>query len=1689
MYSQITGACVDEDIGTDSSSVSSDTMSQKKKAVSSDSTPGAPTLNHLVFGAVSRKVCPPSNRQSSPAPSSSPKAKERSSETQEHHDLVRNLISSHTPVLILLRGLPGSGKSTLSKQLLSIPGGKSGFTCSADDFFLVPHGGKGQKEYRFDPLKLEDAHKHCRIQVLRAMAHGVTPIIVDNTNTQAWEMLPYVEMALEPWKAEDSLRKMVADGAIAKRNVCSSLSSSRNSLKGKKCNCGLTVMEPAAVPYQVELLEPLTWWYRNPSRLAKVNQHGVSQKKITQMLSHFEYGLTGKDLIMQVLKKKPLKKHTVPAQQHIIPSMPKVKPSKEIKQPSQFAGAPLINRKKPANVKANHLSNHFVHGSNQFQQSVANALPNFVGFPSGPYVQPVLYSPSMFNTGSSGQPISSKTTEAEFMATKEQLHWTPEEKRSMHSSSSNIFPGVQPTNLFSSQESEVNDADGCGWENASSKSDGMGHNPFLQSVNGADCQEVDVSANVRGKGIGMREKEWKEVTASKFMDWKSNEGEESGEKELQESSEPKPARSIWHRHAAVLAAKINEKSSGDPDSQDAEGNDEWITDGIDPLASWNTSSNAQSHKDPDESERKENDGPLPPRSPKKKCAIENESKDTDEAEQIERITNTIEGHEFGWIKDIRLLLKALGLDRDKSDATQVCSNGSESTSKTADVTAGGSEQDCDNSASLSNVPGEMGPVSNGGVAPVSTLSAFDTFGADKEMNDGNSVMDKTQEKVNVESSNADVNMETSDEGLHTSPCLNLLDPPVEVKPTDDEGDPSVTPGRKNEPLIDQVEATEMPTPMPESSGIDASVTVFDSHNCCQSELKSCSSKAGLNGPVDNIFGEVINMACGQGDHGTLKHGDFDENETLDLKQPEKDESCHYSGEKNECIMIHGKTESGKMTVLKSLLLGIEKAQLRRQGEFESSEKCLENAEVRDSKPNANATQLKEGETLPLCEDLSLSDWHFEKFKIDATAAGVTHDLEHKNLPVDDATSILKFVGESERLEEDECSSRRLPQNNSSLVEESEGERFLIKDDDGSTSPPVVSLPSQDSLSPAANTHKESHEETKTDSFVEFNLCKEERKFESFTVVTNEDVIPSCSTYPSSLHHKDDDNSPSIRILYNENKTISDSSIKEESLRSVSTEQTKVEGDVSESPSISLGPNTEQSVFEKTGKFPMDNLGESSQNFCSPGSIYPDLHFQLGKTNISKSDSGIDDFVVADEMQPCIDRSVIEEKDVITCDDDAVTYPLVLDSNFVDLLYGTFGNPFEEPSNESAKLPGGSASGITINIPSSLARKLHECLLKSQWDSILAEEEMSQKMLIEDELLARQLQELEKEDLNDTKEYKQASSNTPNLREIMDMEMAMAMYNADQSKKIMNNQRNDMSTRLTWDLLAKEFPQVPQNVIAQIFAAYDYSYANAREALLTSLPEYERDSHAGGVKEVVSPEAIAAQEKALLEKVKMESLKFQRRGVAVEDDSEEEVDDEYEGSWREMVEEARKSAALNRRLQKERHAQAQAANRSGMASAAAYYCQMATLHKQKAEEASRRAANILSKVFTGRFGNPQGGIGGRRPMVSPPPTLDMHSMKVAEAVTVMNAFLDTHIECLRADQTRLPTDSLRKSIPTKTKTLFLVTGRGLNSLGGIPRIKPAVEKQLEMRGVRYEEMNPGLLRVTISADQPTKRKVG
>ena len=111
-------------------------------------------------------------------------------------------------VCIIMRGLPGSGKSTKINALLKKYGGDENHIFSADNYWIknildrrrmgeeVPEEAE-LEEYRrnWSPERLAAAHKWNQDNFRAAIDMGLSPVIVDNTNVKPWDFQKYIEYA------------------------------------------------------------------------------------------------------------------------------------------------------------------------------------------------------------------------------------------------------------------------------------------------------------------------------------------------------------------------------------------------------------------------------------------------------------------------------------------------------------------------------------------------------------------------------------------------------------------------------------------------------------------------------------------------------------------------------------------------------------------------------------------------------------------------------------------------------------------------------------------------------------------------------------------------------------------------------------------------------------------------------------------------------------------------------------------------------------------------------------------------------------------------------------------------------------------------------------------------------------------------------------------------------------------------------------------------------------------------------------------------------------------------------------------------------------------------------------------------------------------------------------------------------
>ena len=134
--------------------------------------------------------------------------------------------------MVIMRGLPGSGKSSLVRQILrTYPHAE---VCSADAFFIQADGS-----YQYDRTKIKEAHLFSQGRAEALCEDACNLVIVDNTHVKRWELQPYINTA-------------------------------------------------AKFRYTVLILEPQTPWAKDPVQLAKRNSHNVSENVIMKKLKEWQ---------------------------------------------------------------------------------------------------------------------------------------------------------------------------------------------------------------------------------------------------------------------------------------------------------------------------------------------------------------------------------------------------------------------------------------------------------------------------------------------------------------------------------------------------------------------------------------------------------------------------------------------------------------------------------------------------------------------------------------------------------------------------------------------------------------------------------------------------------------------------------------------------------------------------------------------------------------------------------------------------------------------------------------------------------------------------------------------------------------------------------------------------------------------------------------------------------------------------------------------------------------------------------------------------------------------------------------------------------------------------------------------------------------------------------------------------------
>lgn len=100
--------------------------------------------------------------------------------------------------LYLIRGLPGSGKTSMAEDLAQLHRaiGYIVTVLAADDYFYDDNG-----HYKFDPNNLFKAHAVCKLKaqdaIIHTKSHKPKAVFIHNTSTMEKEVQPYLGMVEE----------------------------------------------------------------------------------------------------------------------------------------------------------------------------------------------------------------------------------------------------------------------------------------------------------------------------------------------------------------------------------------------------------------------------------------------------------------------------------------------------------------------------------------------------------------------------------------------------------------------------------------------------------------------------------------------------------------------------------------------------------------------------------------------------------------------------------------------------------------------------------------------------------------------------------------------------------------------------------------------------------------------------------------------------------------------------------------------------------------------------------------------------------------------------------------------------------------------------------------------------------------------------------------------------------------------------------------------------------------------------------------------------------------------------------------------------------------------------------------------------------------------------------------------------
>uniref|UniRef100_A0A182QDH2 Smr domain-containing protein n=1 Tax=Anopheles farauti TaxID=69004 RepID=A0A182QDH2_9DIPT len=289
------------------------------------------------------------------------------------------------------------------------------------------------------------------------------------------------------------------------------------------------------------------------------------------------------------------------------------------------------------------------------------------------------------------------------------------------------------------------------------------------------------------------------------------------------------------------------------------------------------------------------------------------------------------------------------------------------------------------------------------------------------------------------------------------------------------------------------------------------------------------------------------------------------------------------------------------------------------------------------------------------------------------------------------------------------------------------------------------------------------------------------------------------------------------------------------------------------------------------------------------------------------------------------------------------------------------------------------------------------------------------------------------------------SGVPNLKDIIEMEQALAAYQKETNASWQKSGQLDLAQQMSHQKLKEMFPHVNGDDLVQILAAHNNRFDETVQVLNASIPETVR-------KQMLEQGELLKQQAENEQQKLLDLVSAPEYGAPSPTGSARLSGEEAINFHIMKAEECRNLAQHHLDLKNECHEKARQAIQRKVPGLADYYSQIARLHRTKIDMYNNRASNYIMEVHKLKLNNIE--------------VLDLHYLHSAEALRCLELFLAEHAENLLNSQQRF-------------KTLYIITGRGLHSADGKPIIKQRVKAMLREKNIRYNEVNPGYLKIKLN----------